>query len=267
MKTNEPLPYISLNKQPSLNGSTSTESSQGGSYKNHITSTPINNDYKHPELINAPTKTEDSSNIEKEKKIVDVEKKNNKDKLGLRSQMSFILPNYKDLNLGSAKTLEDQNSAKNKTKVVENKSSEKKRQSDNNLYIVENGSANCTKITTSDIDSKTIRTFSINDKEITIGTKQKYRRNSISELKYECLAAKADLNKEKNKINALRNKSIDKIATSTDFSSKMQNKVFPVNEHPHVTNNTLFMMKKLNRDPKNIPTSSTNNKLQINNKK
>jgi len=136
MKTNEPLPYISLNKQPSLNGSTSTESSQGGSYKNHITTTPINNDYKHPELINAPTKTEDSSNIEKEKKIVDVEKKNSKDKLGLRNQTSFLLPNYNDFNLVSAKTLEDQNSVKNKTKVVDNKSSEQTRQSDNKGNII-----------------------------------------------------------------------------------------------------------------------------------
>jgi len=111
------------------------------------------------------------------------------------------------------------------------------------------------------------------EKELTNGEilKHKYRRNSISELKYECLAVKAEMmlnNKDKkfDKSNTLRNKSIEKSSNSTKYelTSKLQNKVFPVNEHPYLQNNSLLVMKKMSRDNKNI---TFNNNKQVINKK
>jgi len=132
MKTNEPVPNFNLYKQTSndsMNGILDNNSKN--SYKNQITSTPLNMEHKHPELINAPQKSEDRNHkdIKDKKEKENTEYKEKPINL-LKNSTSLNLPNYKDLNSVTMKTLENQNSSKNSnngrkitvsTKVVNDK--------------------------------------------------------------------------------------------------------------------------------------------------
>lgn len=292
MKTNEPVPTMDLYDVNSPGKESTNSNSSTKSSKYQITSTPIGDkEIKHPELINAPQKTEEKHISEKKhmnsiNQSEVLNERNERMIIPIKNSTSLNLPNYKDLNTISMKSLEDQlKRGKNITVVSNNNiginsinntltmncttSNEKNKTIipkgiyiNTGFYIyilklliiypfLDIGSCNSTKISLME-DGKSISV--LKEKE-NILNKQKYRRNSISELKYECLAAKAEMmlnNKDKkfDKVNTLssRNKSIEKSAGSTkmDFTSKLQNKVFPANEHPFMSNNPMLLMKKLN---------------------
>lgn len=112
-------------------------------------------------------------------------------------------------------------------------------------------------------------------------SKPKYRRNSISEIKYESLT-KIDFlltntsnikdRKSVEKTNSLgiKLKSIDKSNTKIDFTSKIAKsnnttKVLPANEHPYLQSNSVLAIKKVNGGGgKSINTSASSNSSNLN---
>ncbi len=92
---------------------------------------------------------------------------------------------------------------------------------------------------------------------MTTVTRTKYRRNSISEIKYEYY------NKSDLPINKTKSDKSDKSEKNRRFKSIEKNnregsKVFPANDHPYMPTSSLFMMKKLNRESNKNVSSSLN---------